>query len=94
MRWSALPIVTLVLLAAPLAQRAVPSDVIRIEDPEPLPDISTGRTAPRTGPDVGSPAVQQPAPVTPDSRLVQPPALALPPERPAPPVKAPAGAPK
>jgi len=90
MKMRALPVVTLLLLAAPLAQRAVPTGVIPIEDPEPLPDIPAAPASPRTLPGPAGSAVQQP-PVAPESRIVQPPALVLPPERPAPAGKAPAG---
>ena len=82
MKWSALPAVTLLL-------RAAPPDVIRVEDPEPLPDTPKARTVP----DPAGPAVQRP-PETPENRIVQPPVLVLPPERPVPPGKAPAIAPK
>lgn len=93
MKWRALPAFTLLLLAAPLTQRAVPTDVIRVEDPEPLPDAPKTRTVPPTAPDPASPSGQRP-PETPESRIVQPPVLVLPPERPAPPGKAPAITPK
>lgn len=94
MRWRALPSVVLLLLGAPLAQRMVPSDVIRVEDPEPLPDTPKARTAPPAAPVPASPALQLPPPATPDGRILQPPVLVLPPERPAPPGKAPVVAPK
>lgn len=88
MRSVTLPVIALLMLAAPLAQRVLPTDVIRVEDPEPLPDVPKGRTAPPTVQAPAGPAVQMPQPVTPDSRIV------LPPEHPAPPAKASTSAPK
>lgn len=90
-RWSALPVLTLLVLAAPVAQRAIPTDVIQVEDPEPLPDRPTAPVVPGTLPDPDRPAAEQP-PVTPDSRIIiQPVAPVVQPEQPRPAVKGPAG---
>ncbi|MCW5693606.1 MAG: hypothetical protein KIT48_14695 [Pseudolabrys sp.] len=85
---------TALLLAALLAQRAIPTDVIRVEDPEPLPDIPKTRMAPSTLPDLTSPVVRQPPSPAPDGGTVLPSAPALPPERTMPPEKGPINAPK
>ena len=90
---SALPILTLLVLAAPVAQRAVPTDVIQVEDPEPLPDRPTAPVAPGTLPDSTRPTAQQP-PIATDSRIIQPAAPVVQPELARPAVKGPADTPK
>ncbi|MBS0533866.1 MAG: hypothetical protein JSR72_07395 [Proteobacteria bacterium] len=89
----ALPVIALLLLAAPAVQQSAPSNVMRVEDPEPLPDRPAAPVAPGTLPDPARPAGTRP-PIAPDRRPAQPPSLVVQPEQPAPPVKGPADAPK
>lgn len=97
-RWRrrlALPVAGLLLLAAPLLNGAIPTDVIRVEDPEPLPDAPQKRVTPATPDTLPSPAIGTPqAPLTPDNRSVQPAPSPIAPEHATPPIKAPAAAPK
>jgi hypothetical protein len=82
------------LLAAPYAERAIPSHVTRVEDPEPLPDAPRGLVTPVTPGTLQAPALpsaQKPS-VAPDGRLVQPAAPASQPEHGTPPNKEPGDA--
>jgi len=89
----ALLIASLLVIAAP---RAAPTDVIRVEDPEPLPEAAQGRVAPAapiTRQDPALPAAQQP-PISPDRRIGPLPVQPARPERALEPSKPPADAPK